>query len=63
MTVIPLPEWWEFGHDAPAQFSGYASTLPSDEGRDFGAELRAVVEEVTGKPCDPPPKRRIGFVA
>jgi hypothetical protein len=58
-------EHWEFflhGYDAPQPGQGTASTLPVEDERDYGAELRAVVAEVTGKPCEAPAKPRIGFV-
>jgi hypothetical protein len=58
-------EWWDYyvwGYEAPDGGSGYASTLPVEPQRDYGAELRAVVEEVTGKPVDAPIKPRIGFL-
>jgi hypothetical protein len=57
-------EWWDYwidGYEAPQGGSGMATTLHTEPERDYGAELRAVVEEVTGKPCEAPPKRRIGF--
>lgn len=60
--IFIVPEWWEFTNDPAGQFSGYVSTLPTREERDVVAELREVVEEVTGKPVDQEPKRRIGFV-
>lgn len=57
-------EWWDYweGYDVPSGYSGTATTLPIEEERDYAAELRAVVAEVTGKPCDAPAKPRIGFV-
>jgi hypothetical protein len=59
-------EYWDFytyGYDAPSGGMGTASTLPVDEQRDYGAELRAVVEEVTGrKVAEPTPKPRMGFL-
>lgn len=58
-------EYWDFytyGYEAPQGGQGMATTLPIDAGRDYGAELRAVVEEVTGKPVEAPQPRRIGFV-
>ncbi len=61
-VLIFPPEWWEFANEPGQQFSGYASTLPVDHVRDLVAELRAVVEEVTGSPVEDAPKRRIGFV-
>ena len=59
-------EYWDFalyGYDAPDGGMGTATTLHHEPDRDFGAELRAVVEEVTGKPVVMPPKSRIGFHA
>jgi hypothetical protein len=58
-------EYWDFyadGYDAPDGGMGMGTTLPVDGERDFGAELRQAVEDVTGRPVDVPPKRRIGFV-
>lgn len=55
-----LHEWWDY--EAPERVTGYVSTLPVDGGRDYGAELRAVVEEVTGRSVEAPEPRRIGFV-
>lgn len=58
-------EWWDYylyGYDAPSVGSGMATTLPVDQERDHAAELRAVVAEVTGKPCEAPAKPRIGFL-
>ena len=58
-------EYWDYftsGYDAPTGGMGMATTLPVEAERDYGAELRAVVEEVTGKPVQPPAPRRIGFL-
>lgn len=58
-------EWWDYwadGYDVPQGGSGMATTLPVDHERDYAAELRAVVAEVTGKPCEAPEKPRIGFI-
>jgi hypothetical protein len=58
-------EYWDFylyGYDAPIGGQGMATTLPTEPEKDYGAELRAVIAEVTGKPCDAPPKPRIGFL-
>ena len=58
-------EYWDFyqyGYDAPSGGMGMATTLPVDDERDYGAELRAVVKEITGKPVDEPQRLRIGFV-
>lgn len=52
-------EWW---YESPAFFSGFVSTLPTDSERDPVQELRKVVEEVTGKPLESPPPKRIGFI-
>ena len=46
----------------PLHASGSASTLPRDEPRDFGAELRAVFKEVTGEDVPEPAQPRIGFL-
>lgn len=46
----------------PLHMQGSASTLPEDNKRDIGAELRAVYEEVTGKKIEPIQKRRMGFL-
>jgi hypothetical protein len=46
----------------PLHMGGAVSTLPYDPPRDFGAELRAVVKEVTGKDVPEPEKPRIGFL-
>ncbi len=51
-------EWWGGAPD----FMGHVSTLPVDHEHDVAAELRKVVEEVTGKPVESPPPRRIGFI-
>ena len=50
------------GYEAPGGGSGTATTLPIDSERDYGAELRAVVADVTGKPCEAPTKPRMGFI-
>jgi hypothetical protein len=57
-------EWWDYwdGYEAPYGGSGMATTLPVEPERDCVAELRAVVEEVTGKPVEVPPKPRMGFL-
>ena len=58
-------EYWDYhlyGYEPPQGGQGTASTLPIEEERDYGAELRAVVAEVTGRPCEAPPKPRMGFV-
>ena len=58
-------EWWDYymqGYEAPSGGSGMATTLPVDQERDHAAELRAVVAEVTGKPCEAPTKPRMGFL-
>ena len=58
-------EYWDFynyGYDAPQGGQGMATTLPVDSERDYGAELRAVVAEVTGKPCETTQKPRMGFL-
>ena len=60
--LIEYWDYWMNGYDAtPPQSMGMASTLPAESQRDYGAELRAVIEEVTRKPCDPEQKRPIGF--
>jgi hypothetical protein len=62
---MAMIEWWDYymtGYEAPHGGQGMATTLPVENERDYGAELRAVVAEVTGKPVDPPKPRRIGFV-
>lgn len=46
----------------PLHSNGSASTLPRADERDFGAELRAVVKEVTGEDVPEPTKPRIGFL-
>ena len=58
-------EYWDYylhGYETPTGGIGVATTLPVEHERDYVAELRAVVEEVTGKPIAPPAKQRIGFV-
>ena len=58
-------DWWDYwidGYEAPVGGMGMATTLPVEPERDYGAELRAVVEEVTGQPVRPPEPRRIGFM-
>ena len=58
-------EWWDYyfnDYPEPQGGSGCATTLPVEHERDLVAELRAVVAEVTGKPCEAPVKPRIGFV-
>lgn len=58
-------EYWDFwldGYDAPSGGSGMATTLPVDQDRDYGSELRAVVEEVTGRKVEQAPKPRMGFL-
>lgn len=46
----------------PLHTTGQASTLPWDAPRDYGAELRAVLREVTGEEVPEPAKARIGFL-
>ena len=58
-------EWWDYylsGYEAPYGGQGTATTLPVPNERDHAAELRAVAEEVTGRPCEAPTKPRIGFL-
>ncbi len=59
-------EYWDFflsGYEPPQGGQGTATTLPAaDRGRDVAAELRAVVAEVTGKPCEEATKPRMGFL-
>lgn len=58
-------EYWDYwhGYDAPYGGMGTASTLPVEQERDYGAELRAVVEEVSGRKVEnPEPKPRMGFL-
>lgn len=59
-----LIEWWDYwhGYEAPYGGSGMATTLPTEPERDVVAELHAVVEEVTGKPVEAPPRPRMGFL-
>lgn len=60
--MIEYWDYFSYGYDAPMPGSGMATTLPTEQERDFGAELRAVVEEVTGKPVEEPAKPRMGFL-
>lgn len=53
LGMIEYWDYYTFGYDEPAGGMGMATTLPIDYERDFGAELRAVVFEVTGR-------RRVG---
>ena len=47
----------------PVHMQGAAHSVSSEApDRDVVAELRAVVEEVTGKPLPPPRARRMGFL-
>jgi hypothetical protein len=46
----------------PLHMQGHAGTLPIEHERDYGAELRAVVKEITGKDVPTPIKPRIGFL-
>lgn len=56
-----MSDWPEF--PAYVQQMGAASpTIPDDPEPDPVAELRAVVEEVTGIKFDKPAKPRIGFL-
>ena len=58
-------EYWDFyltGYDAPEGGMGTATTLPVDHKPDPVEQLRAVVEEVTGKPVARPVKPRMGFL-
>ena len=58
MKPITLDDEYSY----PLHTTGSASTLPTEAARDFGAELRAVVKEVTGKDVPEPEKTRIGFL-
>ena len=60
--MIKYWDYYLWGYEAPQGGNGVATTLPSDQERDHGAELRAVVAEETGKPCEAPAKPRIGFL-
>lgn len=58
-------EWWDYylsGYEAPYGGQGMATTLPVEQEIDHAAELRAVVAEVTGQPCETPVKPRMGFL-
>jgi hypothetical protein len=58
-------EYWDYyltGYDAPSGGMGMATTLPVENERDYGAELRDAYESVTMEKIDPPQKLRIGFV-
>lgn len=58
-------EYWDFwldGYEPPSGGSGMATTLHIDQERYRVAELREVVAEVTGKPCEAPAKPRMGFL-
>ena len=46
----------------PLHMTGMMSTLPIEHERDYGAELREVVKEITGKDVPVPEKARIGFL-
>lgn len=59
MKPITLDDEYSY----PLHMTGQAGTLPVDQVRDIGAELRAVFEEVTGKDApEPQAKPRIGFL-
>ena len=58
MKPITLDDEYSY----PLHTTGMASTLPSEAERDFGAELRAVLKEVTGEVVPEPVKARIGFL-
>ena len=60
--MIEYWDYYTYGYEAPQGGSGMATTLPVDQDRDRVAELREAVAEVTGKPCDAPPKARMGFL-
>ena len=45
----------------PVHMTGQASTIPGEPERTAIERLHDVVEEITGKPVDRPPKR-IGFL-
>jgi len=61
--VIVLPHSFEDYGDGAPYWMGTASTIQhDDEPRDVVAELRKVVEEVTGKPVSRPDKPRMGFL-
>lgn len=58
-------EWWDYylyGYDAPERSHGSVTTLPLDQVRDVAQELRDVVAEVTGEPCEAAERPRIGFI-
>jgi hypothetical protein len=62
--VFNMIYWWDYwigGDSESLSGNGSISTLPVEEARDYGAELRAVVEEVTMRPCKEPIKPGIGF--
>lgn len=60
--MIDYWDYFNFGYDAPTPGSGMATTLPYETERDYGAELRAAVEEATGQSVPAPEKQRIGFL-
>lgn len=55
---IIMDDEWTY----PLHMSGQATTLHQDEPEDIVERLRAVVEEVTGKPIERPAKPRMGFL-
>lgn len=58
MKPITLDDEYSY----PLHTNGQASTLPHDAPRDIGAELRAIVRQVTGEDVPEPAKQRIGFL-
>lgn len=62
VPVLPVSTYDEWSWSYSLHMTGYASTLPSEEEDDKVRRLHAVVEEVTGKPVEAPPKKRMGFL-
>lgn len=52
-----LNEW-----SYPVHMVGMVTTLPPEPDCEAIRRLHEVVEEVTGKPVEQPPKQRIGFL-
>ena len=64
-AVEVIADYWDYWlqpYEPPSGGMGMMSTLPVEHERDRVAELRAVVAEVSGKPCEAPPTPRIGFL-
>ena len=60
LAVVTGDEFDDYSY--PLHMMGAASTLPVEQVDDVVRRLHEVVEEVTGKPVEPPKRNGMGFI-